>query len=97
MIDRSSDGVSSFATPVSAGTSGETPPRPSSPWHWAQANWTKSCAPAATCGSTAATAVGEAVAVGVAVFSLLPVPLAATPIRPPTPTRAAAASASSRR
>ena len=33
----------------------ETPPVPCSPWHWAQANWTKSCAPAATAGSTCST------------------------------------------
>src|SRR6266487_6136844 len=36
---------------LSAGTSPETPPRPWSPWQAEQANWTKSCAPAATCGS----------------------------------------------
>jgi hypothetical protein len=51
MIVRSWVGVSCFATLVSAGTSGETPPRPWSPWHCEQAKPTKSCAPAATCGS----------------------------------------------
>ena len=51
MIVRSWVGVSCFATSVSAGTSGETPPRPWSPWHCEQAKPTKSWAPAATCGS----------------------------------------------
>src|SRR3954470_24117111 len=37
-----------------AGTYGEMPPAPRSPWHCAQANWTKACAPTATCGDTAA-------------------------------------------
>src|SRR5690349_20353942 len=35
-----------------AGTSGETPPTPPMPWHCAQANWEKSCAPAATVALT---------------------------------------------
>jgi len=46
--------VSVLPAVVSEGTSGETPPWPFRPWHWAQANWTNSCAPAATFGSTAA-------------------------------------------
>ena len=37
----------------SAGTNGETPPFPWTPWQAEQANWTKRCAPIATCGSTA--------------------------------------------
>src|SRR5512133_195474 len=45
--------VSCFPTVVRAGTSGEAPPRPRSPWHWAQANWVKSWAPAATLSLTA--------------------------------------------
>ncbi len=57
MIDRSRCALSEFPTPVRAGTSGETPPRPCMPWHLAQANWTKTCAPAATFGSKAAPAV----------------------------------------
>lgn len=40
--------VSVLPTEVSVGTSGETPPSPFGPWHWAQANRTKSWAPAAT-------------------------------------------------
>src|SRR3984893_11750058 len=51
MMRRSCAGVSERATVESAGTSGETPPRPRSPWHCAQANNVKSCAPAATWGS----------------------------------------------
>src|SRR6266568_6081389 len=54
MIERSRAGVSWLATLLSAGTSGETPPRPRSPWHCAHANSEKSCAPAATCGSIGA-------------------------------------------
>ena len=49
-----------WPTVFSAGTAGETPPRPCRPWHWAQANWTKSCAPAATCGDTFAEAARRA-------------------------------------
>ncbi len=41
-----------WPTVFSAGTAGSTPPRPWKPWHWTQANWTKVCAPAATCGDT---------------------------------------------
>ena len=48
--------VSALPTVVSAGTSGETPPRPRSPWHWTHANWTNVCAPAAIVGSTEAVA-----------------------------------------
>ena len=44
--------VSCCPADVSAGTAGETPPPPLSPWHWAQANCTNACAPAATFGST---------------------------------------------
>src|SRR5436189_4281729 len=40
--------VSCLPTWLRAGTSGERPPRPRSPWHWAQANWTKMWAPEAT-------------------------------------------------
>jgi len=54
MIVRSSAGWTFCATVVSAGTSDETPPRPCSPWHWAHANCTKMCAPAATAGSNVA-------------------------------------------
>ena len=43
--------VSALPTVVSAGTSGEMPPRPWSPWHWTQANCTNVCAPAAIVGS----------------------------------------------
>ena len=46
--------VRNFPIGLSAGTSGDTPPRPCSPWQAAQANWTKSWPPAATCGSIAA-------------------------------------------
>ena len=42
MILRSCAEVRLFETEVSAGTSGETPPRPCSPWHCAHANETKS-------------------------------------------------------
>jgi endonuclease VIII len=38
--------------PFSAGTNGETPPLPWRPWHCAQANWTKTCAPVATSSLT---------------------------------------------
>jgi hypothetical protein len=62
MMWRSAAGVSFDATPFSAGTSGETPPRPFSPWHWAQAKVAKSWAPAATCGSTVAAAAAVTVA-----------------------------------
>ena len=66
MMWRSAAAVRLDATPFSAGTSGETPPRPFSPWHWAQAKVAKSWAPAATCGSTvAAAAVVVAAALGV--------------------------------
>lgn len=41
MIDVSSETVSVGATFCSAGTSGDTPPAPRLPWHWAHANWTK--------------------------------------------------------
>ena len=41
MIDRSRAAVRRVETWLSAGTSGDTPPRPSAPWHCAQANWTK--------------------------------------------------------
>src|ERR1700693_3425652 len=51
IMRRSRVGVSARAMFESAGTSGETPPRPRSPWHCAQANEEKSCAPAATGGS----------------------------------------------
>src|SRR6266568_7084270 len=51
MMNLSRTGVTALATFVSDGTTGETPPRPWSPWHCAHANWEKSCAPAATCGS----------------------------------------------
>src|SRR6266516_7115608 len=44
--------VSCFPTWLRAGTSEETPPRPRSPWHWAQANCAKSWAPAATLALT---------------------------------------------
>src|SRR6266536_2255643 len=44
--------VSCFPITVRAGTSAETPPRPRSPWHWAQANCAKSWAPAATLALT---------------------------------------------
>src|SRR6476620_6323546 len=54
MIERRLSAVSVRPALVSAGTYGETPPRPCSPWHWAQPNWTKSCAPGATCGFTGA-------------------------------------------
>jgi hypothetical protein len=65
MMWRSSAAVSFDATPFSAGTSGETPPRPFSPWHWAQAKVAKSWAPAATWGSTVvAAAVVAATAEG---------------------------------
>src|SRR6478609_2839313 len=40
--------VNALPSVFSAGTSGDTPPAPPMPWHWAHANWTKSCAPAAT-------------------------------------------------
>ena len=55
MIERSLAAVSDPA-PVSAGTSGETPPRPCIPWHWTQPNWTNRCAPDAIVGSTVSTA-----------------------------------------
>jgi hypothetical protein len=59
--------VSVLPTGFSSGTSGETPPSPFRPWHWAQANWTKTWAPAATVGSTvvepAAAATGPTVLV----------------------------------
>src|SRR5689334_2418539 len=63
-----------------AGTSGETPPRPRSPWHLAQANWTKSWAPAATGSLTGRPRGGcgaGAVTVCVTVF-VLPQPDTAT-------------------
>src|SRR6266487_393744 len=44
--------VSCFPITLRAGTSAETPPRPRSPWHWAQANCAKSWAPAATLALT---------------------------------------------
>ena len=56
MMWRSCAAVRLFPTASSAGTSGETPPFPCSPWHWAHANWTNVCAPAATVGSTCAAA-----------------------------------------
>ena len=40
--------VSDLPTTFSAGTNGETPPRPRLPWQAEHANCTKSCAPAAT-------------------------------------------------
>jgi hypothetical protein len=52
MMNRSRAGVTVFATFVSEGTTGEMPPFPCIPWHCEQANCTKSCAPAATRGST---------------------------------------------
>ena len=58
MIELSWAVVSCLPTLVSAGTSGETPPRPWTPWHCAHANPTKSCAPAATCMPTGAEAAG---------------------------------------
>ena len=54
MIERSFAGLNVLPIDVSAGTSGETPPLPCSPWHCAHANWTKLCPPEATCGSTEA-------------------------------------------
>src|SRR5262245_41345114 len=44
--------VSALPICFSGGTSGDTPPRPCRPWHDAQANWTKRCAPIATWGAT---------------------------------------------
>ena len=52
MMWRSCAAVRDFPIVSRAGTSGETPPLPCSPWHWAHANWTNVCAPAATTGST---------------------------------------------
>src|SRR5262249_15036965 len=74
--------------PVSAGTSGETPPLPSRPWHCAQAKLTKSCAPAATFGSTACVGgdVETAVVAAVELFVARP--------RKTPPSSAAAAHAS---
>src|SRR5205807_8404747 len=42
-----------------AGTYGETPPTPRSPWHCAQANCTNACAPSATSWGTAAVCTPE--------------------------------------
>src|SRR5579859_747543 len=86
MICRSCAGVSLLAF-FRAGTNGETPPRPSRPWHCAQAKLTKSCAPEAIFGSTvwlAAVVLGVAAAV---------VPLVARPRKmPPTSAPPAATS-----
>src|SRR5690349_24909101 len=68
MIRRSWAGVSDWATFVSAGTSGETPPPPCGPWHCAQANWTKMCAPEATGALTAAAGAVDATLVVAAVL-----------------------------
>src|SRR5689334_9809753 len=80
MIVFSWDTVSCGPTSVRAGTDGDTPPRPRSPWHLAQANCTKSWAPAAT-GSVTGRARGGcgagAVTVCVTVF-VLPHPDTAT-------------------
>ena len=57
MIFLSCAGVSVAPTVVSAGTAGDMSPWPSAPWHWEQANRTKSCPPAATWGSTDALVV----------------------------------------
>ena len=59
MVDVSWATVSPGARLCSAGTYGETPPAPRSPWHCAQANWTKAWAPTATCDDTAAGAGAE--------------------------------------
>ncbi len=47
------------------------PPLPCSPWHWAHANWTKTCAPSATSGETEADAAVVAVAAGAALGATL--------------------------
>jgi hypothetical protein len=56
MMFVSCETVSALTARDRAGTSGETPPCPFSPWHWAQANWAKACSPAATFGVTLAVA-----------------------------------------
>ena len=48
MIVVSCCSVKAVPRPFSDGTSADTPPTPPMPWHCAQANCTKSCAPAAT-------------------------------------------------
>src|SRR3954470_3427025 len=58
-VDVSWATVSPGARLCSAGTYGDTPPTPRSPWHCAQAYWTKACAPTATCDDTAAGAGAE--------------------------------------
>jgi hypothetical protein len=95
MMWRSCGAVSCEATPLSAGTSGETPPRPLSPWHWAQAKVAKSWAPAATCGSTAVGAAATVVAPGVDARVALPTtqPPTANAKARPSATRTIAASA----
>ena len=62
MIDVSSRTVNTLPIFSRAGTYGETPPRPRSPWHWPQANYTSQWVPAATCGSIWAAAVALVVA-----------------------------------
>src|SRR5581483_1245271 len=76
----------------SAGTSGETPPRPFGPWHWAQAKLTKSCAPWATSGLT----LLAAGCVAVAAVTMVRAPFVARPRKTPPakapPTKTSAAS-----
>ena len=45
-----------WPTLFNAGTAGSIPPRPCMPWQSTHPNWTKVCAPAATCGDTDAVA-----------------------------------------
>src|SRR4249920_241814 len=96
MIDVSWSTVRLGARFWSAGTLGETPPSPRSPWHCAQANWTKACAPNATCGSTGAggcddaggdvAGVGEALSFPPARIQPMPPPMNPTTRSAITPT-----------
>src|SRR6478736_3693148 len=87
MIEVSWATVRLGATLCSAGTSGDTPPTPRSPWHWAHANWLKAWAPNATCSGTAAGAgADDAPGVDVTAVEALPPPplLIDQPMAPPT-------------
>src|SRR6476646_2055107 len=91
MIVRSCATESPLPTAVRGGTAGDTPPRPRSPWHLTHANWTKSCAPAATWSLTGCPGVVAgvgAVTVRVTVF-VLPHPETTTSIAAASPNASA--------